>query len=437
MDHKKKRIVIWGIGKYGRFLHRLITDTYSDRYSVIGFADRKYEVLNSSNSADVGEMEKKRILGYSELKYLTDEGCIDGVVIGILDLMERKKVEDLLSVMGIQVLDSRCLGLVSASQICDKRTNCIFNETNINIYALSDVNIVSFADWNEDASISYACDDSGNIILESDRYLGLSNHPLYNIGMVERQNTKTTQFIDKAVSLLTWGSDFNYGHFIFSCLSKIHVLENNNYDGCYLIYDKPFIREWINIVCRSYQISEDRFVWIKPEKAELIMHIGEFYCTDNIIDSGKINAEILNEIAEKILLNGICNDRDKSKRLYLKRAGSRKLIGGEELLEQYGFEVFRPEEYSIEDQIRTIHSADIVAAEHGAAVANCLFMKKGSALIETFGAGFVDAFFVEMAKVRGVRYRMLVSQKEYGDYNFEDDYGINPSLLQMTIEEIL
>ena len=162
----------------------------------------------------------------------------------------------------------------------------------------------------------------------------------------------------------------------------------------------------------------------------------------NIVDSSALNAFLLAGFAEDMLkyfetLNSQTGESEYPAKLYLKRSGRRKLVGCEEMLENYGFVTIEPERLSVMQQIMMLNHADVVVAAHGAAVTNCLFMRKGTFLIETFGAGFVDSFFLEMVRRREINFRMLVAQKEYASYELEEDYTIHPTLLEITLKEVL
>ncbi|MBR0120042.1 MAG: glycosyltransferase family 61 protein, partial [Eubacterium sp.] len=102
---------------------------------------------------------------------------------------------------------------------------------------------------------------------------------------------------------------------------------------------------------------------------------------------------------------------------------------------KYGLKTVTLEDMTLEEQILTLRNANIVLAEHGASLTNCMFMKSGTCLVDTFGTGFVDMFFVELLNERKIRFRMLVSQAEYAKYDFDDDYVIDPTLMDMALKD--
>lgn len=257
----------------------------------------------------------------------------------------------------------------------------------------------------------------------------------YILKLLSKKHAETT--IDKAFYLLEFGTANNYGHFVMDCLWKLMVLEENNFSGSYLLYDSEFAREWIQLLSMEYPKLEEKVVWIDNHRDNAI-EVRELWCADPVIETSCKAAKMTKVLSKKVK-EWLIHDRKESnynKRIYARRNGSRKLIISKELLDKYGFVVFEPENHSIIEQIRVFDSAEIVLCPHGAGATGCVFMRQGTFLIETFGAGFIDSFFVEMVKQSGVNYRMLVSQKNYQERGLDDDYLISPTVFEITMDEI-
>lgn len=439
-----KKVVVWGCGDYGQYLYRVIREFYSRRYKVIGMGDMRFEELNKQLAEgnfpfhdSIMRESVRHIYGYHEIKRMADAGELDGIIIGVLNQHVYKKIEDSISVMGIELFDLRQNDRIFAEEIAARA----YTDKSglIKVYVINNAYIFSHEIWNGNYRFSYLFTETGRVIQETDRYLNLSNSPAGDIFLPYEIMDLCQVTLEKAMSLLQLGADINYGHFVFSCMGKICKMEEAGFDGVYLMYDSKFAREWMNIICDIYNITSDRIIWINRDVPEKCFRVKELHCMQNLVDAGALNARLLHDFAEKILeAMGVAADLGEyPSRVYLKRYGIRRLIDCEEMLKEYGFVTVQPEALSVKEQIMLLAHADVVVAEHGAAVTNCLFMKAGSYLIETFGAGFVDMFFIEMAKARRIRFRMLVAQKEYASYDFKEDYTIHPTLLEMTLEEIL
>lgn len=442
-----KKIVVWGCGKYGQYLYKALKNYYPNRYAPVGMGDMRYAELNQNLEAnqpvfaDADMMAAVRhIIGYHELKEMYDAGEIDGVMIGVWDQEAYKKIEDSLSVMGIELFSLKNNDRIFADEVA--QTTYQMKNGLITINILHDMFVFSNEEWSGNYKFSYLFTDSGRVLWETDRYLALSSSPAEDIFLPYETVDTCKVMLEKAMSFLQLGADSNYGHFVFSCMGKICEMEKDGFDGTYLLYDSKFAREWIDIICEVYDIKPERFFWINRDMEEKCFFIKTLYCMRNIVDSSALNAFLLAGFAEDMLkyfetLNSQTGESEYPAKLYLKRSGRRKLVGCEEMLENYGFVTIEPERLSVMQQIMMLNHADVVVAAHGAAVTNCLFMRKGTFLIETFGAGFVDSFFLEMVRRREINFRMLVAQKEYASYELEEDYTIHPTLLEITLKEVL
>lgn len=442
-----KKVVVWGCGKYGQYIYRALRTFYKNTYIPVGMGDMQYAELNArletgeSLFADADMASAVRhIIGYHEIKDMYDSGKIDGAIIGVLNKEMYKKIEDSLSVMGIELFDLRNNDRIFAKEVA--QTTYQTKNSLITINVLYNVFVFSNEEWSGNYRFSYLFTESGRVLWETDRYLALSSSPTEDIFLPYASAGTCKTIFEKAMSLLQLGADSNYGHFVFSCMGKIYEMENVGFDGTYLVYDSKFAREWIDIICKICNIKPERIFWVNRYMEEKCFLVKELHCMQNIGDSSALNASILDGFADCVLkyfehMNTRGAGGKYPSRVYLKRTGRRKLVGCEDILKNYGFVAIEPEKLSVIQQIMILNHADIVVAAHGAAVTNCLFMRKGTFLIETFGAGFVDAFFVEMAKKREINFRMLVAQKEYASYDLEEDYTIHPTLFEMTLKEVL
>lgn len=442
-----KNVVVWGCGKYGQYLYKALRTFYKNTYLPVGMGDMRYAELNAklrageSLFADADTASAVRhIIGYHEIKDMFDSGKIDGVFIGVLDKDAYKKIEDSLSVMGIELFDLKSNDRIFAEEVAHTAYQTENGLITINI--LHDVFIFSNEEWSGNYRFSYLFTDSGRVFWETDRYLSLSSSPTDEIFLPYDSACTCKVVFEKAMSLLQIGADTNYGHFVFSCMGKICEMEKTGFDGTYLVYDSKFAREWMDIICEVYDIRPERIFWVNRYMEDKCFLVKELHCMQNIGDSSALNASILADFADSVLKYWEHSDSRREgqsypSRVYLKRSGRRKLVGCDELLKRYDFVTVEPEKLSVRQQIMILNHADLVVAAHGAAVTNCLFMRKGTFLIETFGAGFIDAFFIEVIRERKINFRMLVAQKEYASYDLEEDYTIHPTLLEITLMEIL
>jgi capsular polysaccharide biosynthesis protein len=102
------------------------------------------------------------------------------------------------------------------------------------------------------------------------------------------------------------------------------------------------------------------------------------------------------------------------RRIYVTRThagNSRVVVNDEEvtaLLESRGFVSVDPGSLSVAEQIRTFATAEVVVGAHGAALANLVFVRPGTAIVELFPAGCLLADFSRLVSgIPDLRYRYL------------------------------
>ncbi|HXY93106.1 MAG TPA: glycosyltransferase family 61 protein [Acidimicrobiia bacterium] len=101
-----------------------------------------------------------------------------------------------------------------------------------------------------------------------------------------------------------------------------------------------------------------------------------------------------------------------SRRLYVRRGVARRKVLNEddvlELLEPAGFEALSMDGRSIAQQAALFASADVVVATHGAALANLVFARPGTTVIELMGANTASVVFAELCWRRGLDYHLIM-----------------------------
>ena len=101
-----------------------------------------------------------------------------------------------------------------------------------------------------------------------------------------------------------------------------------------------------------------------------------------------------------------------ARRIYVRRGVPRRAVLNEDevlgLLEPAGFEAVTMDGRSIGEQATMFASADVVVATHGAALANLVFCRPGTAVIELLGPNTATAAFTFLAWRRGLEYHMIM-----------------------------
>lgn len=100
------------------------------------------------------------------------------------------------------------------------------------------------------------------------------------------------------------------------------------------------------------------------------------------------------------------------RRIYLSRqdAATRRLVNEEDfvrLLARFGFVRLLPSQMSVQQQVDACAGADVVVAAHGAALANTLYCRPGTRVIELFSPVHASTFFVMLSKMCGLPHALV------------------------------
>jgi capsular polysaccharide biosynthesis protein len=78
------------------------------------------------------------------------------------------------------------------------------------------------------------------------------------------------------------------------------------------------------------------------------------------------------------------------------------------LLEPAGFETVFMEGRSVAEQAELFAAADVIVAPHGAAMANLVFCRPGTVVVELMGANTIGDFFARLSWRRGLDYELVL-----------------------------
>lgn len=208
---------------------------------------------------------------------------------------------------------------------------------------------------------------------------------------------------------------FNYSFWITDSLNRCIMLENNyNLDDFILlvpenIYNNNYVKESLSVFNFKVElISNGYHCFIK----NLILPTTRKY-------SSSFHPETISNIQKKMIPLALerTNLTDFPSKIYISRKnrGVRALMNEMEVencLIESGFEILNFDNLSFWDQIALMHNADCLLGVHGAGLANCIFMQKGSFLIELLEFDFAhygNPFpYWKLACVSNLEYKYLL-----------------------------
>jgi capsular polysaccharide biosynthesis protein len=100
------------------------------------------------------------------------------------------------------------------------------------------------------------------------------------------------------------------------------------------------------------------------------------------------------------------------RRIYIRREGPRRAVLNEddviELLESAGFETLSMDGPTVREQAAVFASAEAIVSAHGAALANLVFARPGTAVVELMGRNSASVVYAHLAWRHRLRYEMIM-----------------------------
>jgi hypothetical protein len=206
--------------------------------------------------------------------------------------------------------------------------------------------------------------------------------------------------IDEAASLCLPGME-NLWHWMAEGLPKLLALESIGYTGKYIIADNAMIRQFMELL----HIDPARLL---PGKGTY--RVQRLMLPQRLSGFDLVEYMPLTELMRDALLRAV-GRLDGTKRLYVQRIGRRKPANEKEvlaLLDEFGFTVMVPEDFSLKEQLRCMTNVTCSVMAHGANAALTLMQPPRSALIELFSNRYVSYNNLHTARLLRLRYHPLV-----------------------------
>lgn len=211
--------------------------------------------------------------------------------------------------------------------------------------------------------------------------------------------------IERATVFMAWGGLHNYGHFLIDCLPALMTAIGAGATERFPAITPPLLpwhRELLDLTLG--ETSRPRLI-----EAPLVRIKDVVFATamDHFLHAPNSPLDL---IRERVLAAAAIDPAAGAKRIYISRRGSQKRVLANELdletaLAARGFTIVKPEALSVRDQIALFHQADLIVAPAGAALANVLFCRPGTKVIELQPSNFIGVWVRNIALLVGVDWR--------------------------------
>lgn len=211
----------------------------------------------------------------------------------------------------------------------------------------------------------------------------------------------------QATALLTHPAAYNYYHWMLEALARIHLLQKSNLKiEKYIVNHNsiPFQLETLT----ACGVPFDKI--IQPHKgfhleAEQLV-IPSYVNLPNVWSCSYVRNTFLPQMNLKKI--------DKYKRIYITRKFYRIVVNEKKILKalkKYGFRKLELESMPVQKQISIFHSAEVIIAPHGAGLANLIFCRPGTTVIELFSPSFIEPHYWLISRLINLNYHFIVGKR--------------------------
>jgi capsular polysaccharide biosynthesis protein len=191
---------------------------------------------------------------------------------------------------------------------------------------------------------------------------------------------KREKHLEKVIVTMPWGGIYNYGHFVLDCLPAAALLSTMKEFGKHRFVFPPL---------KPWHIRHLELLGIEPLECR-----DDWYFADEVVYTNCMNLFLhWPNLSYRTLVSAqtrqlaSATTAELPRRLYIaRRDNEKRLFVSEETfqarLTEAGFEIICPEDMSIDQQIASFRSADLIVGCSGAGLANTIYCKSGTVVIE-------------------------------------------------------
>lgn len=145
---------------------------------------------------------------------------------------------------------------------------------------------------------------------------------------------------------------------------------------------------------------------------------------------------------KKFIDNAIPVIQQPTRRIYIQRAGRRKLINENELIPlfmQYGIEIIEDSPKTFTEQVLLYRSASFIIGPHGASFANILWCQPGATLLELFPNTYMPDYFRYLSTILQLNYSAYCHGEPLGSdhAHVNEDVFVDTSELARYLSQLL
>lgn len=219
----------------------------------------------------------------------------------------------------------------------------------------------------------------------------------------------STSFLKGRALILAATGGESYYHWMLDVLPRIGLVRKNGFKM------ESFDHFVVNGITKPFQLETLQALGIPLEKCRVFgeRKIG-FLCEEAVLPSRTESMGLPpSEIGEFLRSNFSAVQGKGAELLFVGRGkGDRRpLVEAEKIwtgLQKLGFAQIEPEKMSVAEQARAFRLARVVVGAHGAALANLLFCRPGTQVIELFSPRYINPCYRNLAIAEGLLHGAVI-----------------------------
>ena len=376
-----KKIALYGYGNYGKKASK------SFRY----FWDNEYAVTAVFDRALYGQTDPHwnvQVLAPEALYEEYRRGTFESVMVCIYDLETQNGIGEWLMELGVpRFFPGKEEDFADADQFLQEdNPKFTIHENRYSFHVYKNM-LGAIADYNWRMMLLF--NEEGKVYIDNyKKYMPYFHPYLLSYPFRFKDPIPEKIYMKGEYCLMAKMYSTNYWHFTVEIADGVYLLETAGYTGKY-IYNET---EYSKMLMSLLGVSDDRLINIRDLDHHKVYVFETLYDINHEdMQSMECSETVLPRMAE-VIKKKLKRDDSSPRKLFIKRVGRRRLLNGEDIALQNGFQVIIPEEYSVMEQMNLFHNADIVISPHGANSTNYLYMRKGTVFAEIFSDIFYEHF---------------------------------------------
>ncbi|WP_309118204.1 glycosyltransferase family 61 protein [Paenibacillus sp.] len=222
------------------------------------------------------------------------------------------------------------------------------------------------------------------------------------------------------VAVLTYVFYDNYYHWLAEVLARIHLLDRSGVRVDKYIFNDFGTAGFHAETLAALGIGEDRIIRSRNgmhlQAERLIVPSLEMYSLLPYVPNFPPKWAI-RYLRSKLMDSDLAASSGSGgrERLYISRGDARlRNVANEaevaEMLSSYGFKAVTLGRMTVAEQVRAFATAEAIVAPHGAGLANLVFCRPGTRLLEFYSPNYVNPLYWYLSNQVGVRYFYLIGQ---------------------------